>query len=76
MIYVGSYKVENGAIHAEIKVKKYANIPGMVPVVGLDNFILKVSGMLAQSELLLSGHVVDDPSREITISAIRRAELP
>ena len=76
MIYVGNYKVENGAIHAEINVRKYANVPGMASVVGLDSFNLKVSGTPAQNELLLSGHVVEDPSRKITIRAIRRAEPP
>ena len=44
--------------------------------VGLDNFNLKLIGTPAQNELLLSGHVVEDPSRQITIKAIRRAELP
>ncbi|MGA8864093.1 MAG: GrlR family regulatory protein [Gallionella sp.] len=76
MIYVGSYKVEHGIIHAEIEVRKYTNVPGMVSVVGLDTFNLTVNGPLGQHELLLSGHVVEDPSRKITIKAIRRAELP
>jgi len=76
MIYVGSLKVENGVIHADINVRKYAHVPGMASVVGLDSFDLKVSGATAQNELLLSGHVVEDPSRKITIKAIRRAELP
>ena len=76
MIYVGSFKVENGVIHSEINVKKYAHAQGIASVVGLDNFNLKVTGNPAQNEMVLSGHVVGDPTRKITIKAVRRAELP
>ena len=76
MIYVGSYKVENGTIHSDINVKKYANVPGMVSVVGFEDFNLKVTGKVNGDKLALSGYVVEDASRKITINAIRRAELP
>lgn len=76
MIYVGSFRVENGTIDSEINVKKYSHVPGMTPVVGLDNFNLKVTGKPDAKEMLLSGYVVEDPSRKITIKAVRRAELP
>lgn len=76
MIYVGSFKIENGVIHSEINVKKYAHVQGMSSVVGMDSFNLKVSGTPAQNEMILSGHVVEDPTSKITIKAIRRAELP
>jgi hypothetical protein len=76
MIYVGNYKVENGAIHSEINVSKYANVPGMVSVVGFNSFNLKLTGKPDRETLTLSGHVVEDPSRTISIHAIRRAELP
>lgn len=76
MIYVGGYKVENGMIHANISVKKYANVPGMSSVVGFDDFNLKLTGKPERSSMVLSGYVVEDPSRNITIHAVRRAELP
>jgi len=76
MIYVGSFRVENGSIHSEINVKRYAHVPGMSSVVGFDNFNLKVMGKPDQNDMLLSGYVVEDPSRTITIRAVRRAELP
>ena len=76
MIYVGSFNVEYGVVHADINVKKYAHVPGMSSVVGMDSFNLKVTGTPAQNEFLLSGFVVEDPSRKITIKATRRAELP
>lgn len=76
MIYVGSFRVENGSIHSDVNVKKYAHSPGMTSVVGLDNFNLKLTGKPDQNNMVLSGYVVEDPSRKITIRAVRRAELP
>lgn len=76
MIYVGSFKVENGVIHSEINVKKYAHVQNIISVVGLDDFNLLVTGTPAQNEMALSGYVIEDPARKITIKAIRRAELP
>lgn len=76
MIYLGSFKVENGVIHSDIGVRKYANAPGITSVVGLNEFNLKVTGKPDPQTMVLSGYVVEDPARKITIRAIRRAELP
>lgn len=71
MIYVGSFHVENGTIDADINVKKYANVPGMVSVVGLNDFNLKVTGKPDAKSMTLVGYVVEDPARRITINAVR-----
>ena len=76
MIYIGKYRVENGIIHSEINVNKYASIPGMLSVVGLDSFNIIITGKSDPNCMNLSGHVVEDPSRKITFHLIRRAELP
>jgi hypothetical protein len=76
MIYVGDFRVENGSIHSKINVRRYARVPGMSSVVGFDNFNLVVTGTPNEKDMLLSGYVVEDPSRKITIHAVRRAELP
>ena len=76
MIYVGSYRVEGGTIYADINVNKYAHVPGMTSVIGFDSFNLKVTGKPGQNMMILSGHVVEDPLRTMTIRAVRRAELP
>lgn len=76
MIYVGKFKVENGVIYSDINVQKYAHIQSMFSAVGLDHFNLKLTGTPMQNEMVLSGYVVEDPTRKITITAIRRAELP
>jgi hypothetical protein len=76
MIYTGTYKVSNGQIEGDLEVEKYANAPGMVSVVGLNKFKLKVSGPLTDGTLTLSAYVVEDPSRKMTIKAVRRKLLP
>ena len=43
---------------------------------GLDEFNLEMTGKVTYQEMNLSGHVVEDTSRQINIHAIRRAELP
>jgi hypothetical protein len=78
MTYVGSFGVENGQVHGEIRVRKYAPavVPGMASVVGLDDFNLKITGKADPQKMILSGFVIEDPSRTIRIEAVRRAELP
>ena len=76
MIYIGTFRVENGAIHADISVKKYAHSAGMSSVVGFDNFNLRLTGKPDPNSMVLSGYVVEDPSRKISIRTVRRAELP
>ena len=76
MIYVGSYRVEGETVHAEVKVNKYADAPGMYSVVGLDSFVLEVSGKLDVQTMRLTGHVKGNPDLTIEITAERRAELP
>lgn len=74
MMYVGNFKVINDAIQADIHVTRYAN--NNQSVVGLEDFNLKLSGRPDRESMNLSGYVVEDPTRTITIRAIRRAELP
>lgn len=76
MIYVGNYQVENGLIQSKININNYAHVPGMSSVVNLDSFNLQVTGEIDSKEMVLSGYVVEDSSRKITIKTLRRAELP
>jgi hypothetical protein len=76
MIYTGKYRVVNDVIEADIHVDTFAIQPGMASIVGLPTFDLKVTGPVAHDRVVLSGHVVQDPNRKMTIVAIRRAELP
>ena len=76
MIYTGKYRVVNGMIEADVHVETYATQPHMGSTVGLPTFDLKVTGTPARDRLVLNGYVVQDPNRKMTITAIRRAELP
>ena len=77
MIYVGSYEVDHdNIVHCKIHVHKYADIPDMNSSLGLDEFNLEMTGKVTYQEMNLSGHVVEDTSRQVNIHAIRRAELP
>jgi len=76
MIYTGKYRVVNGMIEADIHVDTYASQPGMASIVGLQTFDLKVTGTPARDQVTLSGHVVQNPNLKMTITAVRRAELP
>ena len=76
MVYIGEFSVDpNGTVHAEIKVSRYSTVP-MPSVVGMENFTLSVKGKADRKEMKLTGVVKEDPSRTITIHAVRRAELP
>ena len=78
MIYTGSYDIDHDSvIHCKIKVDKFAEYtPEMASTLGFDSFNLQVSGKIDPKKMKLSGHVVEDPSRKITIHAIHRTDLP
>lgn len=76
MMYTGGYKVENGQIHAEINVEKYANFPGMHSIVGMDKFTLVAQGKADPHQMHFRGHVKGNTQMQIAITAKRRAELP
>jgi len=78
MIYIGNYNIDHDSVvHCKIKVDKFADYPHeMASTLGLDSFNLQVNGKIDPNKIELSGHVVEDPSRKITIHAIRRADLP
>ena len=75
MAYVGQYSIESNVVSAQLAVEKYANRSDMESVVGLDNFHLKIQGHINDSEFSLSGNVVEDSSRTITIHAKKHSEL-
>jgi len=78
MIYIGSYDIaHDSVIHCKIKVDKFADYTvEMASSLGLDSFNLEVAGKIDPKKMDLIGHVVEDPSRKITIHAIHRAYLP
>ena len=76
-MYVGNIRVEHSTVHADILVIRYSNVMGMRSIFDpLTKFNLKVSGPLSATDILLTGHVVEQPTLQIQVHAIRRAELP
>lgn len=76
MIYTGSYEIKDGKITANLSVRAYAQPQNMVSAVGLNQFNLQVMGDVARDKLILTGQVVEDPSKILIIEATRQAELP
>lgn len=77
--YIGNYKIspDGKTIDADVEVKKYGNVPGIVSVFGpAQLFSLKLSGTPAPNNMTLSGHVAGQPHLKIDIRFSRQAELP
>lgn len=73
--YVGSYKIKDSAITADIKVVNYrgqsTSIFGPIP-----EFNLSVSGTVRNPTFEVEGQMVENPAMRIRIRLTRRAELP
>ena len=76
MIYTGSFGIVNDTIVSELHVRKYASIRGVGSAVGFNDFHLKLTGKPDPKVMHLTGYVVEDPNRKMTIKATRQAELP
>ncbi len=76
MIYVGSYTVDGENIKAKLHIQRYANVPGMVSITGIDDYHLEATGKIGSKEIVLHGHVVGAPDIQMVVKAVRRAELP
>lgn len=76
MIYTGSYEIKDGKVSANLSVRAYAQPQNMVSAVGLNQFNLRVTGNVGRDKLILTGQVVEDPTKILVIEATRQAELP
>jgi hypothetical protein len=76
LIYTGRYQVVDGVIHAQVKVETYALTPATAGAGGFRTFHLEVTGPPDRNNLFLSGRDAADPTRTMTIRAVRRVELP
>ena len=73
--YVGSYKVHNDQIQAQLTVTHYAGAPSSIFGTA-KQFTLQLTGAPARDRFELHGHVLESPNLKITIRLTRRAELP
>ena len=72
--YVGSYTVSADQFNATIDVKHYQGKCN--PIFGKqEELILQLSGKSSPEEMSLSGHILEDTSRELHISLKAHTEL-
>lgn len=76
MIYIGSYKVVGDKIKAILRIQRYANVPGIVSVTGLDDYELELEGKVDPKHIVLQGRVVGAPHLQMSVHGVRRADLP
>ena len=77
--YIGSFGATpgTGKFHADVTVKKYRDLPGVVSIFGpLTQFNLKLEGTPAREKFRADGYVVEHPEMKIALEFVRRAELP
>ena len=75
--YIGNYKYDdsNNVIQGNVEVINYTG--DKYSIFGeLDRFNLKINGNLEIPQMTLSGNMVEDPSKLITIYCVRKEELP
>lgn len=76
-VFVGSYQISNGDIAAEVKC---TNDRGVFQSIfgDIKEFTLKLFGTpdTGHEEFMLKGHMVENPSMEVSVKLTRRAELP
>ena len=72
--YIGSYDLKNNKFNATIDIKHYHGKCN--PVFGkLEEFILKLQGDSDEESMLLTGHMLEDPSRELHVRLIYHTEI-
>lgn len=74
-VYIGSYKVENGILKAEVKCTNDREL--LKSIFGdIKEFNLRLEGQPQHTEFILQGYMVEEPSMKIGVKFTRRAELP
>jgi len=73
--FIGDYEIENHVLKANVKCNNDREI--LTSVFGdIKEFTLKLEGTVAEKEFVLSGYVIEEPSKTINVKLTRRAELP
>ena len=71
--YIGSYDLKGNKFNATIDVKHYHSECN--PIFGkLEEFILKLVGDYNEDEMILTGNILEDPSRELHVRLKYHAE--
>ncbi len=72
--YIGSYDLMNSKFNATIDIKHYHGKCN--PIFGKqEEFILKLTGNSDEEEMLLTAHMLEDPSREVHVRLKYHTEI-
>ena len=76
--YIGNYEVAGGMMTVDVQITPFINEAASVfaGVEPGDPYDLQLSGHATDNEIQLAGHLKNDPSQQISINLIKRAELP
>ena len=74
-VFVENYEVNNGTITADVKCTNDRQT--LQSIFGdINEFNLHLEGTTNHNEFVLQGHMVENPSMQISVKLTRRAELP
>jgi hypothetical protein len=73
--YIGDCAVSNGVVNAQLRVRKFSNVPGIVSITGLNDYHLSLSGQVGHDNMTLVGHPQSLPNVTVTVRLSRLEEL-
>lgn len=78
MYYIGDYEVNNGSLSGNIRVRIHAQVPGMRPVTGIDDFTAILTAAKVGETMQVMCDVTEPPGTGLKIQAKlhKIAELP
>ena len=73
--YLGKYQTDHGNLECQVSVKNYTD--ESFSIFGeLTEFNIVVNGKVEFPKMVLTGHLVEDPSKQIVLVCLKREELP
>lgn len=69
--YVGSYHVDGGQLHATVLTYKYASVPGMGSVLGVDKAEIVLTGTVSGPSITLMGSTKQAPGITLQVKMQR-----
>lgn len=78
MYYIGDYEVKNGFLSGNVRVRVHAEVPGMMPVTGINDFTATLPAAQIGETMQVTCDVTNPPDTGLKIQAKlhKIAELP
>ena len=74
--YIGEYSIKDGQVSGFIRSQKFSHSINLPSISGLDDSVIKISGMAGEKKMTLIGKIDVLPGFILEIDLTRRAELP